>query len=527
MAPRPAIHWPTGARTVFFDDVASRATLSKAVRDGRIRRIAPRLYSADLESSADEIVLANRWPILGRLLPGALIADRSAAEDGRVTGGRLFVVADTTRKSIGLPGLEVRIRPGTPFDAPVADPLWSDGLRMSSPARTLLDNLTESRRRDGKAARTLTLSEIEDWLARKAIAWDIRRIERLRTEATALAEAAGAADRLRAIEQLFEHLSGDSPPRAHAGRLLVALREGRAWDEHRMAMFERVASQLSDTADWDIPDGLPASTQPEEVAFYEAYLSQVPGRRTVPSRVPDELPLYEAYFSNYIEGTVFTLDEARRIIESNEPPASRPADGHDILGTYRCVADPVGRRATSEDPERLILALRERHQAIQAGRPDMGPGQWKTEANSVGGYPFVEPALVEGTLRKGLGLMPRVRPGFWRALYVLFVVTEVHPFTDGNGRVARVMMNAELSAVGQARIVIPSVYRNEYIASLRRASTQGGDVRALARVLAHAWRWTAAMPWSERAATEGQLHATNALIDATDAQHSGARLDLP
>ena len=81
--------------------------------------------------------------------------------------------------------------------------------------------------------------------------------------------------------------------------------------------------------------------------------------------------------------------------------------------------------------------------------------------------------------------------------------------------------------MGQARIVIPNVYRNEYISSLRRSSSQGGDIRALARVLAHAWRWTAAMPWSERAATEGQLHATNALVDATDAQDSGVRLELP
>ena len=86
---------------------------------------------------------------------------------------------------------------------------------------------------------------------------------------------------------------------------------------------------------------------------------------------------------------------------------------------------------------------------------------------------FVEPPLVEGTLRKGFSVLPRVRPGFCRALYVLFVVSEVHPFTDGNGRVSRVMMNAELSSVGQARIVIPNVYRNEYLSGLRRASAEG------------------------------------------------------
>jgi Fic family protein len=38
---------------------------------------------------------------------------------------------------------------------------------------------------------------------------------------------------------------------------------------------------------------------------------------------------------------------------------------------------------------------------------------------------------------------------FQRAVYVMFVVAEVHPFLDGNGRVARIAMNAELTAGGQ------------------------------------------------------------------------------
>jgi fido (protein-threonine AMPylation protein) len=36
-----------------------------------------------------------------------------------------------------------------------------------------------------------------------------------------------------------------------------------------------------------------------------------------------------------------------------------------------------------------------------------------------------------------------------RALYVLFLIAEVHPFNDGNGRISRLGMNAELEASGQ------------------------------------------------------------------------------
>jgi len=109
----------------------------------------------------------------------------------------------------------------------------------------------------------------------------------------------------------------------------------------------------------------------------------------------------------------------------------------------------------------------------------------------------------------------------------MFVVCEVHPFRDGNGRVARVMMNAELSAVGASRIVVPSVYRDEYLGGLRPASLGEGDLGALIRVMAHAWRWTSAMPWSDRAAAEGQLEATNALHDPITAQQTGLHLELP
>jgi len=100
------------------------------------------------------------------------------------------------------------------------------------------------------------------------------------------------------------------------------------------------------------------------------------------------------------------------------------------------------------------------------------------------------------------------------------------PYDDGNGRVARAAMCAELTAVGQARIVIPIVFRNEYQTALRNLSREGRCDLYL-RTLADAWRWTSAMPWQDRAAVDGYLVATNALVDSTDAERSGVRLELP
>ncbi len=472
--------------------------------EGRIRRLAPRLYTADLVSDPVEIATENRWYILGRLLPGAVIVDRSAAEGGKVVDGLLYVATEERRTALKLPGMEVRIRSSNMSDEIADDLPWSHGLRMSRPARVLVDNLAPSRSSGGRAARTLSRAELEDWLADKAVVWEERRIDRLREEAVELVKAIGASDQVDDVNGLFERLAGREPLRSNTGELFQAVVHGKGWDERRVEMFRRLARGLAEHSDPDVP------------AF-------LPGGRYNP-----ELPFFESYFSNYIEGTVFTVEEARQIIETQEPPASRPADGHDILGTYRCVVDAVGRKAVSESPQSLMGYLGDRHKMILGGRPEMGPGQWKQTPNRVGAYLFVDPKLVEGTLHMGLELVGSVPAGFPRALFIMVVVFEVHPFADGNGRVARVMMNAELSAVDAARIVIPSVYRNEYIAGLRRTSTsEGADVSALMRVMGFAWRWTAAMPWEDRAATEGQLEATNALRDPDDAAVSGIKLTLP
>jgi fido (protein-threonine AMPylation protein) len=49
----------------------------------------------------------------------------------------------------------------------------------------------------------------------------------------------------------------------------------------------------------------------------------------------------------------------------------------------------------------------------------------------------------------------------------MFLVSDVHPFVDGNGRIARIMMNAELVAAGRSTIIIPTVYRDDYLLALR------------------------------------------------------------
>ena len=73
----------------------------------------------------------------------------------------------------------------------------------------------------------------------------------------------------------------------------------------------------------------------------------------------------------------------------------------------------------------------------------------------------------------------------------MFLVSEVHPFTDGNGRLARLVMNAELSVVGACRIIIPTLFREEYLDCLR-ALTRDGDPAPFIAAMQKIQDWTAA-----------------------------------
>ena len=144
-----------------------------------------------------------------------------------------------------------------------------------------------------------------------------------------------------------------------------------------------------------------------------------------------------------------------------------------------------------------------------AQRPDAAPGQFKTAPNRVGEVEFVRPDAVVGTLERGFEMYRTLDTPFRRAAFIHFLVSEVHPFADGNGRVARMMMTAELVAGNQERIVIPTVYRDNYIAG-QRTLTAGHGARAMLGMLDFAWAWTAAVPWRGFETTMTTLRACHA-----------------
>jgi fido (protein-threonine AMPylation protein) len=235
--------------------------------------------------------------------------------------------------------------------------------------------------------------------------------------------------------------------------------------------------------------------------------------------------LFDAYFSNWIEGTKFELDEAREIVTQGALPESRPADGHDILGTFALVSDPAfltGALARILDsPNSFVDVLHQAHRRIMSGRPEHNPGKFKTQPNRAGTTLFVAPDLVPGTLREAHGLLATLPDGLPKAAYLMFAISEVHPYADGNGRVARAIMSAALVASKRSRAIIATGYRDDYLRALKTLSHQG-NARPFVQMLGRAQQFVAELPFEDYERTVELLVETGAIDDSGD-----RRLRLP
>ena len=207
-------------------------------------------------------------------------------------------------------------------------------------------------------------------------------------------------------------------------------------------------------------------------------------------------------------------------------PNGRPADAHDILGTWRIVSDEREMSRTPANASELESLLKTRHASIMQGRPDRRPGTFKQAENRAGSTVFVAPDLVAGTLAQGFDLYRSLETPFQRAVFMKFLISEVHPFPDGNGRTARIMMNGELAAAGEERIIVPTVYRANYLSALK-ALSQSGRPEPLIRMLDYAQRWTAAVDWRSVEETRRELDGCNAFLDSIMAEEEGKRLRMP
>lgn len=425
-------------------DKAESKRIAKLVKEGIIRKIAPKIYSSNLTDQSENIVRRNIFIILGRLFPKAVISHRSAFEFKPTPGGHIFLTYSYT-KNISLPGITVHLmegKGGMPEDTP-----FIEGLYLSRPERAFLENMQVSRKQ-GDGSKTLPQQAIEEKLEIIIRTNGEAAINELRDKSREVAAALNMESEFEKLNTLISALLTTHPAKILKSPLAAARAFGEPYDPGRYELFGTLFAALQQ---------MEFKSYPDKNTTEQAYRN---------------FAFFESYFSNYIEGTEFELEDAQRIIETNQPMEARNDDSHDVLGTFYIVSSKREMSVVPHSAKELIEILQSRHRILLSARQNKMPGMFKLQNNRAGNTSFVDFTLVRGTLLKGFEFYRALRTPFAKALFIMFMISEVHPFNDGNGRIARVMMNAELSAANESKIIIPTVFRNDYLLSLRRLTRQ-------------------------------------------------------
>lgn len=463
------------------------AQISKLQKQGKIRKIAPRLYTSNLSDSDEEIIRRNLFIILGNLYPGSIISHRSAFEFKPTVAGHIFLTYKYTKKII-LPGITIRLLEGPePIEG---DNSFSGKLLASQPARAFLENLQASKR-PGPTSKTLTIPEIEEKLEQIVRINGEDELNKVRDRARSVAKKLGMEKEFETLNSLISAILTSHSVDVLSSPLAAARAFGFPYDPMRLKLFEELFRALQ-TKEFEYrPDRNTSKQSFRNFAFFESY------------------------FSNYIEGTIFDLEEAKQIIETNQPLPARNEDSHDVLGTYKIVSNRQEISKTPETSDELLYILQYRHKILLSARTDKNPGLFKDRNNFAGQTSFVDFNLVKGTLIKSFDFYRALTQPFAKAAYMMFVISEVHPFSDGNGRIARVMMNAELVAKDQSKIIIPTVFRDDYLGVLRKLTRQQ-ETAPYIRMMQRAFEFSSMVYSEDMDKMQRHLEACNAFLEHTE-----------
>ncbi len=355
-------------------DPAQSKRVRRMAADGRVRKLYAGVYTSNLDGPADAIVLRHWHAIVGHLLPGGVVSHRSAI-DGRPHEGRLVISRGSTRRTLELPGLAIEVLPGP---AAVTEGATRDapygGLYISSEPRRFLENLTRGR---AWAGRVIPQEALEAQLEKMLSLRGEHRLNGLRDACRALAGLLDMATEFKRLDEIISALLGTRTAHRLSARSALARAAGRPHDPARLELFETLFAALNREVFAVVSDPAATGESRENFAFFEAY------------------------FSNFIEGTTFTVNEAERIVFEGQIIENRSADSHDVLGTYAAATRPPWRDRPPADGDAFLAWLKSVNAQVMQQRPDKKPGEWKDLVNQAGSTLFVLPELVPGTLREG------------------------------------------------------------------------------------------------------------------------------
>lgn len=195
--------------------------------------------------------------------------------------------------------------------------------------------------------------------------------------------------------------------------------------------------------------------------------------------------------STAIEGNTLTLGDTQFILDEGLTISGKPIKEHQEIIGHASAIELLYRMLDTSVTTDNIYAL---HKAIQTDvindiyKPY---GAWKIEPNGtrtedLSGKPiyleYAHPRHVAALMTEVINFInstdhpKNINSAIHAYAMVHAAIAHIHPFWDGNGRVARLLANVPLLNAGLPPIVIPSEQRQEYIQLLARYELNVGQL---------------------------------------------------
>ena len=215
------------------------------------------------------------------------------------------------------------------------------------------------------------------------------------------------------------------------------------------------------------------------IADIDKLKQQIDQHRPLPQHL---LPKIKEYFrigltysTNALEGNTLSETETKVILEDGLTIGGKTMREHlEVLGhsqAYDFMCKKASDQSFSEDD---ILQL---HRLFYYRIDENNAGTYRHESVIVTGtdFEFPKPSHVPELMKAFIQLVPELEksyhPVHFAALLHIKLVT-IHPFIDGNGRTARLLMNLALLQHGYPITIIPPIMRMHYIAAVRQGNKE-------------------------------------------------------
>jgi Fic family protein len=197
--------------------------------------------------------------------------------------------------------------------------------------------------------------------------------------------------------------------------------------------------------------------------------------RVIVKNLDDWLRVELTYTSNAIEGNTLSRQETALIVEKGLTVSGKTLKEHQEAINHAAAWELVKQLAkdNKKTNENDILDI---HRQILNNIDDQNAGRYRIVPVRIAGSTVILPnALKVPELMEKLVIWLKEAKGnpVRTAADVHYKLVSIHPFTDGNGRTARLLMNLLLLKAGYPAAIIKKEERLKYLNSLEKAQLGG------------------------------------------------------